>query len=376
MLLFFYAVSLCSLLLTPRAAAEELDVCFVGYVMDTYCIQRGTLLDKPQLQTREHPASHSVHCLVDVSACRGDTYELLKDPDPGDKIYCSAYTLDDNGQDMVIEHARSVGDCGTCDGGGQEEGYRATITGTVAASGGGKAPLLTVTKVEPASTGCPGGATEPDADTLDCSTGDAYRIAHASLMLIGWGFMIPAGVISARLLKYKEGGLWFQRHRWVQMCGLFIALVGFIIALARFDVFAGSAGSTAFVHGAVGIAVMALGALQPVNAWLRPHPRGEGEEVTAPRKLWEILHKGFGYGTVLLSVAAICLGVVTIGGKLQLIFAITYACFVGLLICYIIKLLRAKNIADSGNGMGTIPYSNPNATPPPHLNKMEVEKEC
>ena len=42
---------------------RAIDVCVVGYVMDTFCIERGTLLDNPALKTLERPDAHSVHCL-------------------------------------------------------------------------------------------------------------------------------------------------------------------------------------------------------------------------------------------------------------------------------------------------------------------------
>ena len=46
------------------------DVCFEGYVMDRYCINRGTLLDNAQVKTLLNPEKHSLHCLVDVGVCR------------------------------------------------------------------------------------------------------------------------------------------------------------------------------------------------------------------------------------------------------------------------------------------------------------------
>ena len=58
------AVAACSL---ARAAGQS--VCFEGYVMDSYCIDRGTLLDAPKLQTLQNADKHTIHCLVDVGSC-------------------------------------------------------------------------------------------------------------------------------------------------------------------------------------------------------------------------------------------------------------------------------------------------------------------
>ena len=45
--------------------------------MDTFCIERGTLLDNPELKTLERPDAHSVHCLVDVPRCYESGFEVL-----------------------------------------------------------------------------------------------------------------------------------------------------------------------------------------------------------------------------------------------------------------------------------------------------------
>ena len=51
-----------------------------GYVMDNFCIQRGTLLDNPSVQTLKNPELHSIHCLVDVSVCVNSGYAILERP--------------------------------------------------------------------------------------------------------------------------------------------------------------------------------------------------------------------------------------------------------------------------------------------------------
>ena len=43
--------------------------CVEGYVMDHYCIDIGSLLDRPNIRTLEGPEQHSIHCLVDVGPC-------------------------------------------------------------------------------------------------------------------------------------------------------------------------------------------------------------------------------------------------------------------------------------------------------------------
>ena len=338
------------LFLASAVVAEE--VCFVGYVMDTYCIDRGTLLDKPTLSTLEYPNRHSVHCLVDVGACRAGGYEMLKDPDDDspDGLYCRAYTLDSAGNDMVIQHAREVGDCGTCDSsGGQSQGYRATVKGTVV--GSGKSPRLAVTSVEHEDVGCPGGATEPDPSTLNCDSGDLLPliVAHGSLMLIGWGVCIPCGIISARFLKSDpDGKKWFRYHRRFQIGGLFLAIIGWIIALATFNVLKGGPEAhVSYVHAVCGMVTMCLGIVQPLNACFRPPAPEPGEEPSFSRQVWEKLHKGGGYLAIFLAGATLILGTLSSPASSQLGFQITLAVVAAALITVTVHLARKDNSVDT-----------------------------
>eukprot|EP00961_Rhodomonas_salina_P248517 3358693-Rhodomonas_salina.2 len=71
-------------------SASGQEVCMTGYIMDTYCVDRGTLLDNPSLKTLERPGEHSIHCLVDVSVCRGSGFEVLADPPAGQNMSASS----------------------------------------------------------------------------------------------------------------------------------------------------------------------------------------------------------------------------------------------------------------------------------------------
>ena len=96
------------------------EVCVVGYIMDTFCIERGTLLDNPSLTTLEHPDKHTVHCLVDVPRCYESGFEVLALPSKSDTIYCRALKLDAAGNSAALKLARDTGaaggGCSTCKG--------------------------------------------------------------------------------------------------------------------------------------------------------------------------------------------------------------------------------------------------------------------
>lgn len=50
---FGLLVGLCAVL--HAIVVNGTSVCYVGYIMDRYCIDRGVLLDKPTLSTLENP---------------------------------------------------------------------------------------------------------------------------------------------------------------------------------------------------------------------------------------------------------------------------------------------------------------------------------
>ena len=299
--------------------------------MDTYCINRGRLLDNPDLGSLTNPDEHSVHCLVDIPICYDGGFELLVDPEAPDTTHCRAYTLDTTGRDMVLAHARAIGDCDTCgDQGMQEKGYRATISGKLYDETS-KTPLLYVSSVDNSTVGCPGGATVPNPEQLDCTSGkyQPWIVTHGTLMMMSWGLLLPSGVIIARFAKHKKpDGIWFKIHRAFQIFGLVLALIGWIIALVQFDVFsAGIKDNVSYIHGLVGCIVMSLGLLQPLNAFIRPHapPPGDGAPKAVKRVVWEYVHKGSGYTAVVLAVITIFIGVTRPArSEVQMAFTIVY----------------------------------------------------
>merc|ERR1711871_408036 len=155
---------------------------------------------------------------------------------------------------------------------------------------------------------CPNGAglTVPDPAQLNCASGSNVKFirAHGACMLLSWGFLLPSGVLAARYLRHRPDVLWFRIHRPVQMLGLSLALIGWSIALSRFHVF-GSGFNKFSLHGGLGMTVMVIGLLQPINALVRPHPKPR----TLRRKVWEHIHKKSGYAAVLLGLVTVTIGV-------------------------------------------------------------------
>ena len=132
-------------------------------------------------------------------------------------------------------------------------------------------------------------------------------LIHGSLMLIGWGYLLPSGAIFARFFKHRPNGLWFQIHRVLQITGLIFAIAGWIVALTSFTSLLDKPFNN-YRHACLGMTTMVLGLIQPLNAIVRPHPPTEGEEPTTARRTWEIVHKGLGYISLILAVVTIGYG--------------------------------------------------------------------
>jgi hypothetical protein len=180
-----------------------------------------------------------------------------------------------------------------------------------------------------------------------------FLYAHGSLMILGWGVLLPSGVVFARLGKHCPGSLWFQFHRALQVTGLIAVFTAWMIAVNLFDdVEVNDDNDNDDIHKRLGFIVMLLGLSQGLNGLLRPHAPHDGEDKTAPRLLWEVAHKASGYGAVTLAVFTIYLGTTLIPSprhrdNFQLAYAsvaggVLLSLMVGLLIDKIRVRARAK----------------------------------
>jgi hypothetical protein len=276
-------------------SAQALEVgeqfCVEGFVMDRFCIDRGTLLDRQSVRTLEGPDQHSVHCLVDVGRCVATNFEILLDPLPGGSTYARGWLLDDATKGRVIELAQSIGSCSTCENReGLVRGMRAALQATVLDLGSSSTPpTISATDIQQSELGVnfcfqtPSNtpatiATLDDGSTVttmvdgtivttmvngttvttmvngtmvtgdvtDAPTGgfvmrrppnritsagidlNKKYYAHASCMLIGFGWLLPMGAVFARLFKHRPNSLWFKIHVALQVIGLIFAIAGWV----------------------------------------------------------------------------------------------------------------------------------------------------
>jgi len=122
--------------------------------------------------------------------------------------------------------------------------------------------------------------------------------SHGMLMTVAWGWIVPTGILVARF-KLGDKGLWYKVHRGGQILGLLLAFVGLAIMIST--VHEEKRQHFVVTHAKVGLAVMVAAGLQPLNSLIKRPKPGEGSHVSFNRMVWEMVHKGIGYGSVFVA---------------------------------------------------------------------------
>jgi uncharacterized membrane protein len=356
---------LCATSMTASALEVGDNICTEGYIMDFFCINQMRMIDNG-LVTLEQPDRHSVHCLVEVGSCINERspFEVLIDPVVPGAQYSRGWRMTESSKEDMIMLAQGIGSCRTCvngyDSSMQSSGFRAVLNATVLDLNEDVEgpPLIEVNGMAHSNNlgDDPCKAIFNMTDIVDelgsnstlFSIGvqtnlRAKHLAHGSLMLIAWGFLLPMGAFAARFLKHRPDGLWFHIHKASQVVGLLFAIAGWIIALRNFNVFA-DIGYNNYRHGICGMVTMVLGLLQPLNAIIRPHAPNGDEAKPPSRFFWELVHKGGGYLAVVLAVATIILGTLILPDPSdQTSFQLAFGILIGVLLAVVAWMMFDKS---------------------------------
>ncbi|PIN23122.1 putative membrane protein [Handroanthus impetiginosus] len=117
------------------------------------------------------------------------------------------------------------------------------------------------------------------------------RKTHGILNMLGWGILLPIGVMVARHMR-KWDPLWFYSHVVIQTSGFALGFSGVICGLVLEDRLNASVSR----HKGLGIFILVLGCLQVMALLIRP------DKASKVRKYWNWYH--FGVGRVLIVLAA------------------------------------------------------------------------
>lgn len=285
---------------------------YSGFLVDYYCYslcRAGSVgLDGSNVIT--DPGSHTLHCLRDVSQCR-QGYFLAENRGTGAiGDYHIKFKLDDASTRRALQLIDSY------PVGHMQDGRHFQVTAVGMHDGDG---CLQNAAFKVCNGDSCDGVCQVASGTCDSPPGlefvlpvDSLLVAHVVCMLLSWGCLLPLGVLWARNLREssrKVGGtpVWFAGHRLIQSIGWLLQLMGFVFILAF------KKGSHfKLTHEILGLVVVVIGSLQPLNAQLRHfscvgHPVAGGTR-SAGRKAWEIVHKGLGYSAVAMGMANIILG--------------------------------------------------------------------
>lgn len=118
---------------------------------------------------------------------------------------------------------------------------------------------------------------------------------HGVLNAVGWGILLPIGIMFARYLRQFESAdpAWFYLHAFCQTAGYALGVAGWATGLKLGSY---SKGVVYNQHRSIGMAIFAFGTLQVFALLLRPKKDHKF------RRYWNVYHHSLGYTVIVLSI--------------------------------------------------------------------------
>lgn len=120
----------------------------------------------------------------------------------------------------------------------------------------------------------------------------SLRRSHGILNMLGWGILMPIGVMVARYMRQWDP-IWFYSHVAIQSCGFVLGVIGVICGF----VLQNRLKTPVKRHKGIGVFILVLGCLQVIAFLARP------DKTSKVRKYWNWYH--FIVGRVLIFAAAV-----------------------------------------------------------------------
>jgi len=146
--------------------------------------------------------------------------------------------------------------------------------------------------------------------TVPKRSGPITLMLHAGLMSVAWGAFLPLGAVVAR--RFRSYATWIFWHKTLQMVGWLLQAVGFLMAILYIEEHSSHFQSP---HTFIGLFIVVIGSLQPVNGLLRPHKPEAGEAKSQTRVAWERIHKGLGWLVIALGILNVLTGCMILAQK-------------------------------------------------------------
>ncbi|XXG90566.1 hypothetical protein AAC387_Pa12g2299 [Persea americana] len=155
------------------------------------------------------------------------------------------------------------------------------------------------------------------------------RKVHGALNIIGWGTLLPVGIIFPRYFKKFPFAdqRWFRGHLTCQLLAFVIGTIGWALGISL----GGASKNYTFkTHRIIGITIYSLATLQILALWLRPKQNDDY------RKYWHIYHHFVGYALFSLIIVNIFQGISIL--RPAIIWKRVYVgilCFLGLIVLFL-----------------------------------------
>ncbi|XP_073002963.1 cytochrome b561 and DOMON domain-containing protein At3g07570-like [Typha latifolia] len=135
------------------------------------------------------------------------------------------------------------------------------------------------------------------SDAEDDESSFSTERRHGLLALLGWGVLMPLGVMAARYFKQHDPQ-WFYSHISLQGIGFALGLAGIILGFGLDD----DGIDDVDAHKALGIAILVFGSLQVLAFLARP------DKTSKVRKYWNWYHHYIGRTAIACAIANIFFG--------------------------------------------------------------------
>lgn len=165
-------------------------------------------------------------------------------------------------------------------------------------------------------------------------------IAHGALAFLGVGFAQPLGVYAAAFIPKPADGtvksgedmmpLWLKAHVGLQTTAYVFAFISFFAAVG-----AESVKHFSTHHGGLGLFFFLLITAQFISGVLRPKAN---QPLSAVRKAWQYLHKGFGYFNIIFGFATMFTGFTALTPQPSMVSRGLYGAWVAIILVIWIAL--------------------------------------